>query len=133
MTSQIISHIIGTVIGVVVILSIELIIKVIDDSYWSTRIREKVSQDMAEIDAEEREREAERRSIPKPERPEDVAVEEREGTLITMDNKEYHIRVIGLYCKGKLVNEYETRTEAEAARLQYLYDNGVTDKEDFTL
>lgn len=40
MTSQIISHIIGTVIGVVVILSIELIIKVIDDSYWSTRIRE---------------------------------------------------------------------------------------------
>lgn len=28
---------------------------------------------------------------------------------------------------------YDTTTEAEAARLQYLYDNGVTDKEDFTL
>lgn len=43
MTGQIIGHIIGTVIGVVVILSIELIIKVIDDSYWSTRIRERES------------------------------------------------------------------------------------------
>lgn len=133
MTSQIISHIIGTVIGVVVILSIELIIKVIDDSYWSTRIRERVSQDMAEIDAEEREREAERRNIPKPERPEDVTVEEREATFITTDNDEHHIRVIGLYCKGKFINEYATRTEAEAARLQYLYDNGVTNEEDFAL
>lgn len=28
---------------------------------------------------------------------------------------------------------YDTTAEAEAARLQYLYDNGVTDKEDFTL
>ena len=88
---------------------------------------------MAEVDAEEQKRETERRNIPKPERPEDVTVEEREGTLITIDNKKYHIRVIGLYCKGKFVNEYETRTEAEAARLQYLYDNGVTDKEDFAL
>lgn len=133
MTSQIIGHIIGTVIGVVVILSIELIIKVIDDSYWSTRIRERVSQDMAEIDAEEREREAERRNIPRPEKPEDVTVEEREATFITTDNDEHHIRVIGLYCKGKFINEYATRTEAEAARLQYLYDNGVTNEEDFAL
>lgn len=88
---------------------------------------------MAEVDAEEQKRETERRNIQKPERPEDVTAEERDGTLITIDNKKYHIRVIGLYCKGKLVNEYETRTEAEAARLQYLYDNGVTDKEDFAL
>lgn len=28
---------------------------------------------------------------------------------------------------------YDTTAEAEAARLQFLYDNGVTDKEDFTL
>lgn len=90
-------------------------------------------RDMAEIEAEEQRREEERRNIPKPEKPEDVTVEEREATFITTDNDEHHIRVIGLYCKGKLVNEYATRTEAEAARLQFLYDNGVTDKEDFTL
>lgn len=97
------------------------------------RLQERARRDMAEIEAEEQKREAERRNIPKPERPEDVTVEEREGSFITMDNKEYHLRFIGLYCKGKLVEEYETRTEAEAARLQFLYDNGVTDKEDFTL
>lgn len=97
------------------------------------KLKEQALRDMAEIDAEEQKREAERRNIPRPERPEDVTVEEREGTLITMDNKEHHLRFIGLYCNGKLVNEYETRTEAEAARLQYLYDNGVTDEEDFTL
>lgn len=97
------------------------------------KLKEQALRDMAEIDAEEREREAERRNIPRPEKPEDVTVEEREGTFITMDNKEHHLRFIGLYCKGKLVNEYETRTEAEAARLQYLYDNGVTDEEDFIL
>lgn len=96
-------------------------------------LEERARRDMAEIEAEEQRREEERRNIPKPEKPEDVTVEEREATFITTDNDEYHIRVIGLYCKGKLVNEYETRTEAEAARLQYLYDNGVTDKEDFTL
>lgn len=96
-------------------------------------LEERARRDMAEIEAEEQRREEERRNIPKPEKPEDVTVEEREVTFITTDNDEYHIRVIGLYCKGKLVNEYETRTEAEAARLQYLYDNGVTDKEDFTL
>lgn len=97
------------------------------------KLKEQTLRDMAEIDAEEQKREAERRNIPKPERPEDVTVEEREGTFITMDNKEHNLRFIGLYCKGKLVNEYETRTEAEAARLQYLYDNGVTDREDFAL
>lgn len=96
-------------------------------------LEERARRDMAEIDAEEREREAERRNIPRPEKPEDVTVEEREGAFITMDNKEHHLRFIGLYCKGKLINEYATKTEAEAARLQFLYDNGVTDKEDFTL
>lgn len=95
-------------------------------------LEERVRRDMAEIDAEEQKREAERRNIPKPERPEDVTVEEREGTFIA-DNRKYHIKSIGLYCKGKPVGEYETRTEAEAARLQFLYDNGITDKEDFTL
>ena len=96
-------------------------------------LEERARRDMAEIEAEEQRREEERRNIPKPEKPEDVTVEEREATFITTDNDEHHIRVIGLYCKGKLVNEYETRTEAEAARLQYLYDNGVTNEEDFTL
>lgn len=96
-------------------------------------LEERARRDMAEIEAEEQKREAERRNIPRPERPEDVTVEEREGTFITMNNKEHHLRFIGLYCKGKLIDEYATRTEAEAARLQYLYDNGVTDKEDFTL
>lgn len=96
-------------------------------------LEERARRDMAEIEAEEQRREEERHNIPKPEKPEDVTVEEREATFITTDNDEHHIRVIGLYCKGKLVNEYETRTEAEAARLQYLYDNGVTDKEDFPL
>lgn len=110
-----------------------LIWNIVRDSVETKRLKERVIRDMAEVDAEEQKRETERRNIPKPERPEDVTVEEREGTLITIDNKKYHIRVIGLYCKGKLVNEYETRTEAEAARLQYLYDNGVTDKEDFAL
>lgn len=110
-----------------------LVWNIAKESTEAKKLKEQALRDMAEIDAEEREREAERRNIPKPERPEDVTVEEREGTLITMDNKEHHLRFIGLYCKGKLVNEYETRTEAEAARLQYLYDNGVTDEEDFTL
>lgn len=129
MTGQIIGHIIGTVIGIVVVLSIELIIKVIDDACWSTRIR----RDMAERDAEEQRIKEERRNIPKPERPADVVVEEHEVTFYAMDNKKYVERFIGLYCNGEFVNEYPTRTEAEAARLQFLYDNGVTDKEDFTL
>lgn len=110
-----------------------LVWNIAKESTEAKKLKEQALRDMAEIDAEEQKREAERRNIPRPEKTEDVTVEEREGTLITMDNKEYHIRVIGLYCKGKLVNEYETRTEAEAARLQYLYDNGVADKEDFAL
>lgn len=96
-------------------------------------LEERARRDMAEIEAEEQRREEERRNIPKPEKPEDVTVEEREATFITTDNDEHHIRVIGLYCKGKLVEEYPTRAEAEAARLQFLYDNGVTDKEDYEL
>lgn len=96
-------------------------------------LEERARRDMAEIEAEEQRMEEERRNIPRPEKPEDVTVEEREGTFITMDNKEHHLRFIGLYCKGKFIDEYATRTEAEAARLQYLYDNGVTDREDFTL
>lgn len=129
MTSQIISHIIGTVIGVVVILSIELIIKVIDDSYWSTRIRERVSQDMAEIDAEEQRR----RIIPEPEKPADVVVEEHEVTFCAMDNEEYAERFIGLYCKGEFVEEYPTRAEAEAARLQFIKDYNIENREDFEI
>lgn len=96
---------------------------------WSTRIR----RHMAELDAEEQRIKEERRDIPKPERPVDVVVEEHEVTFYTMDNEKYVERFIGLYCKGEFVNEYSTRAEAEAARLQFLYDNGVTDKEDFTL
>lgn len=110
-----------------------LVWNIAKESTEAKKLKEQALRDMAEIDAEERKREAERRNIPKPERPEDVTVEEREGTLITMDNEEHHLRFIGLYCKGKFINEYATRTEAEAARLQFLYDNGVTDKEDFAL
>ena len=110
-----------------------LVWNIAKESTEAKKLKEQALRDMAEIDAEERKREAERRSIPKPERPEDVTVEEREGAFITMDNKEHHLRFIGLYCKGKLINEYATKTEAEAARLQFLYDNGVTDKEDFAL
>lgn len=95
-------------------------------------LEERARRHMAEIDAEEREREAERRNIPKPEKPEDVTVRECSGTFYTAD-EEIHLGIIGLYCKGKLVNEFATRAEAEAARLQFLYDNGVTDKEDFAL
>lgn len=93
-------------------------------------LKDRAHRDMAEIDAEEQKREAERRNIPKPERPEDVTVEEREGTFITMDNKEHHLRFIGLYCKGKFINEYATRTEAEAARLQFIRDYDIKGKEE---
>lgn len=110
-----------------------LVWNIAKESTEAKKLKEQALRDMAEIDAEEREREAERRNIPRPEKPEDVTVEEREATFITTDNDEHHIRVIGLYCKGKFINEYATRTEAEAARLQFLYDNGVTDKEDFAL
>lgn len=96
-------------------------------------LEERARRDMAEIDAEEQRRDEERRSIPKPERPEDVTVEECSGTFYT-DEREIHIESIGLYCKGKLISDnYATRAEAEAARLQYLYDNGVTNEEDFIL
>lgn len=97
------------------------------------KLKEQALRDMAEIEAEEQMMEEERRNITKPEQQEDVTVEEREATFITIDNEEHHIRVIGLYCKGKLIDEYATMAEAEAARLQFLYDHGVTDKEDFTL
>lgn len=92
-------------------------------------LEERARRDMAE----EQKRETERRNIPRPERPEDVTVEEREGTFITMDNEEYHLRFIGLYCKGKLVNEFETKTEAEAARLQFIKDYCIENEEDFIL
>lgn len=94
------------------------------------KLKEQALRDMAEIDAEEQKREAERRNIPRPERPEDVTVEEREGTFITMNNKEHHLRFIGLYCKGKFINEYATRTEAEAARLQFIRDYDIKGKEE---
>lgn len=133
MTGQIMSHIIGTVIGIIVVLSIELIIRVIDDSYWSTRMKERARRDMAEIDAEERKREAEHRNIPKPERPKDVTVGEVESKLYCYDSRIIEMKGFALFCKGRTVKIYPTKTEAEAARLQFLYDNGVTDKEDFTL
>lgn len=93
-------------------------------------LEERARRDMAEIEAEEQRREEERRNIPKPEKPEDVTVEEHEATFITTDNAEHHIRVIGLYCKGKLVNEYETRTEAEAARPRFIRDYDIKGKEE---
>ncbi len=126
MTGQIMGHIIGTVIGIVVILSIELIVKVIDDSYWSTRIR----RDMAERDAEEQKREAERRDIPKPERPEDVTVGEVKSRLYCYDRRIIKKEGFALFCKGKIVRMYPTKTEAEAARLQFIRDYDIKDKEE---
>ena len=134
MTGQIISHIIGTVIGVIAVLSIELIIKVIDDAYWSTRIREGVSRDMAEIDAEEQDRELERRGIPKPEKPEDVTVGKVDFSLYCSNRCTVKKEGFALFCRGKIVKIYPTRTEAEAARLQLLYECGKDNtEEDFTL
>lgn len=93
-------------------------------------LEERTRRDMAEIEAEEREREAERRNIPKPEKPEDVTVEEHEATFYTTEGKGIHIESIGLYCKGKLVGEYPTRAGAEAARLQFIKDYNIKDKEE---
>lgn len=95
----------------------------------SRRLKRRVLQERAKAEAEEREL----RSIPKPEKPEDVTVEEREVTFYTTDGDSHTERYIGLYCKEKPVDTYETRTEAEAARLQFLHDNGVENTEDFTL
>ena len=94
---------------------------------------DRASRDMAEIDAEEQKREAERRDIPKPERPEDVTVGEVKSRLYCSNRCIIKKEGFALFCKGKIVRMYPTKTEAEAARLQFLYDNGVTDKEDFTL
>lgn len=95
--------------------------------------KERASRDMAEIDAEEQKREAERRDIPKPKRPEDATVGEVKSRLYCSDGCIIKKEGFALFCKGKIMQIYPTRTEAEAARLQFLYDNGVTDKEDFAL
>lgn len=100
------------------------------DSY---KLKQRAFQDMAEADAEEERRLKELQDIPKPETPEDVTIEEHEVTFDTTDGDSYSERYIGLYCKGKYVDRYETRAEAEAARLQFLHDNGVENTEDFTL
>ena len=132
MTGQIMSHIIGTVIGVIVVLSIELIIKAIDDAYWSTRL-ERARRDMAEIDAEEQDRELERRDIPKPEKPEDVTVGKVDSTLYCSNRCTVKKEGFALFCKGRIVKIYPTRTEAEAARLQFIKDYNIENTEDFTL
>lgn len=95
----------------------------------SQRLRKRALLERAKIEAEEREL----RIIPKPENPEDVTVEEREVTFGTTDGDSHSVRYIGLYCKGKPVDRYETRAEAEAARLQFLHDNGVESAENFAL
>lgn len=100
------------------------------DSY---KLKQLAFQDMAEADAEEERRLKEFQDIPKPEIPEDVTVENRETIFKTTDGNSYRHPYIGLYCKGKFVDEFETRDEAEAARLQFLHDNGVENTEDFTL
>lgn len=95
----------------------------------SRRLRKRALMERAKIEAEEREF----REIPKPENPEDVTVEEHEVTFDTTEGDNYSERYIGLYCKGKYVDRYETRAEAEAARLQFLHDNGVESAENFAL
>lgn len=126
MTSQIISYIIGTAIGIIVVLLIDIF-------WWSIRIREMARGHIAEIDAEEKKREAERRGIPKPKRPEDATVGEVKSRLYCSDGCIIKKEGFALFCKGKIMQIYPTRTEADAARLQYLYDNGVTDKEDYEI
>lgn len=106
---------------------------VLKDQVDSYKLKQRVLQDMAEADAEEERRLKELQNIPKPETPEDVTIENRETIFETTDNDSYTIKYIGMYCKGKFVNKFETRDEAEAARLQFLHDNGVENTEDFTL
>lgn len=97
------------------------------------KLKKQALRDMAEIDAEEQKREAERRDIPKPEEPEDATVGEVKSRLYCSDGCIIKREGFALFCKGKIVKMYPTKTEAEAARLQYLYDNGVTNEEDFIL
>lgn len=96
-------------------------------------LEERARRDMAEIDAEEQKKEAERRNIPKPEKPEDATVGEVKSRLYCSDRCIIKKEGFALFCKGKIMKMYPTMAEAEAARLQYLYDNGVTNEEDFTL
>lgn len=100
------------------------------DSY---ELKQRAFQDMAEADAEEERRLKELYDIPKPETPDDVTIENRETIFETIDGNSYRHPYVGLYCKEKFVNKFETRDEAEAARLQFLHDNGVENTEDFTL
>ena len=99
------------------------------DSY---RVQQQAFREMAEAKAEEERRLKELQNIPKPESPEDVKIESREVTFTT-DNENHTTAYIGMYCKGKFVNKFETESEAEAARLQFLHDNGIENTEDFTL
>ena len=100
------------------------------DSY---KLKQRAFQEMAEADAEEKRRLKELQDIPKPETPDDVTIENREAIFETTDNDSHTIKYIGMYCKGKFVRTFETRDEAEAARLQFLHDNGVENAENFTL
>ena len=106
---------------------------ILKDQVDSYKLKQRVLQDMAEADAEEERRLKELQDIPKPESPEDVTIENRETIFETTDNDSYTIKYIGMYCKGKFVNKFETESEAEAARLQFLHDNGIENTEDFTL
>ena len=123
MTSQIISYIIGTAIGIIVVLLIDIF-------WWSIRIRERAHGHMAELDAEEQKREAERRDIPKPERPEDATVGEVKSRLYCSDGCIIKKEGFALFCKGKIVQIYPTRTEAEAAWLQFIRDYDIKGKEE---
>lgn len=106
---------------------------VLKDQVDSYKLKQLVLQDMAKADAEEARRLKELQDIPKPETLDDVTIENRETIFETTDNESYTIKYIGMYCKGKFVSKFETRDEAEAARLQFLHDNGVENAEDFTL
>lgn len=99
----------------------------------SHRLKRRVLQERAKADAEEQRWLKELQDIPKPERPEDVTVENREVIFETLDGNSHRHPYIGLYCKGKFVDKFQTKTEAEAARLQYLHDNGVESAENFAL
>lgn len=99
----------------------------------SRRLKRRVLQERAKAEAEEQRWLEELQDIPKPERPEDVTVENREVIFKTSDGNSYRHPYIGLYCKGKFVDKFQTKTEAEAARLQYLHDNGVESAENFAL
>lgn len=67
--------------------------------------------------------------------PDDIVVAEVAGSFMTNDNKRHNIHQFNLYCKSRnrCICSYATRTEAEAARLQFMHDHCEVPKNKFEL